>query len=860
MRRGWMRLWREAVTWPVLHPTWTLCAAAVVCVLCALGASRLRPEPALDSMFDAKDPASRALMTVLREFAAAEEMLLLVSTPQNQPANPDRLLSYARELEKAVAASPELSEVCDGVAYRADPDMMRFFREQLVPSGLYYLNDEQLEKAKERLSREGMQEQIAQNEALMSAPGPAATIARITLADPLRLHEFLMAQLAGARPFETYQNSDALLTPDGKSLLIRVRGNQPPSEIEYAKRFSSLVEQVAKRCNSSGLDLEFAGAYPIAAASERAIRADMVASVTSSVIALQVFFVLVYRRPLRMFLLAFLPVAMGVLIGFGAQSLFADAITPLTGVIGAILAGLAIDYSVHLISDYESHRRMGMSAREASGATVVAIAPALLAAWVTSAIGFAAVGTSSVPAIRGFAVLGLLGLTGAFLSALFVLPCLVALTDWRSAAQVNAKPQARFGLAPLLFSAHRHRLALIAVSCIALVACAVILVQSKDGVLPLETDLTVMHPRPNAPLAAQAKIASRFGASPDPMIVHLQAETPDELLHLAHEARRRLARSEVRQAGGIASSFGLADLLPDPDVSAKRSAMSAEQAGAVANQFREVIGESSFDPAAYEDYATFLQTLLTRESPPGLRELMGYRSLAMMLLSSRDVKQGTMPTQALMLVFPRTSLDTRQERGATIEAIRSAVSDLPGVTLTGVNVLGHDAEDTVRRDLPRVLLIALCAVVAYLAVHFRRPGPVLISLLPMATSLLVLLAMARLADVRLNLINLVAAPLLVGINVDYGIFVVTLVAGMRHKSLDELIGRISATCHGIMVCAATTVLGFGTLYFTSVPAIASLGFATAVGVTACFVLVMTLVLPIALVTRQAAEAKAALTH
>jgi uncharacterized protein len=68
--------------------------------------------------------------------------------------------------------------------------------------------------------------------------------------------------------------------------------------------------------------------------------------------------------------------------------------------------------------------------------------------------------------------------------------------------------------------------------------------------------------------------------------------------------------------------------------------------------------------------------------------------------------------------------------------------------------------------------------------------------------------------------------------------------------LRELITRISATCHGIVVCALSTTLGFGSLYFTSVPAIASLGFVTAVGVLACLVLIFTLVLPLLFILRR----------
>ena len=46
----------------------------------------------------------------------------------------------------------------------------------------------------------------------------------------------------------------------------------------------------------------------------------MIVSVTSSVLLLQVLFIVAYRKPVRYFLLAFVPVALGLLYGFGIRA------------------------------------------------------------------------------------------------------------------------------------------------------------------------------------------------------------------------------------------------------------------------------------------------------------------------------------------------------------------------------------------------------------------------------------------------------------------------------------------------------------------------------------------------------------
>ena len=842
----WAITWRRTLLWPIAHPIAAIVIAIAACLLAAAGASRLRPDSSIESMFATHDPASQALLGIMNRFGAAGELLILASTPDELPANPDQLSAFATRLEKQISDSADARELSGPITWRVDQQMRQFFEKELVPSGLFYLTDQQLEAARQRLTPEGMRQQIAQNEALIATPGPAAgAIAKVTLQDPLRLHEFILDRLMPDRPFQSYHNSEAFLTPDGKSLLIRIQGRRPPSDIDFAKQFCGVILNLAAGANTGSLRLEYAGAYPIAAASERAIRADMVASITSSVICLQLLFILAYRKPIRLFALAFLPVAMGVLLGFGVSAMLNIALTPMTAAIGAVLGGLAIDYSVYLISEYEAYRRMGEPPYTAATRSVLDVAPAVFAAWITSAMGFVAIGFSSIPAICQFSLLGTLGLSGAFFAAIGLLPALMSLTDRRDRLPQQHRAQMRLGTLPLLHLIMRFRRTCLALGVLLLVASVAILLQSREGILPMESDLTTMHPRPNPAMESQAKIAKRFGTSPDAMLLYLRADTPAQLVTLAHAARERLSAPQVKRQGGIRGTFGIADLLPDPTVvPARLEAVKKVDSARVVADFNAAIADSLFEPAKYQPYAEFLSTMLSRRSAPDMPALLKYPSLARNFLPRDAIENGAAPTEAIMIVFTANTLDVRQDRDAAIDAIRTALAGLSGVTLTGLGVLGHDTQVLLARDLPLLCGVAALAVVAYLLLHFRSVSAALLAVAPMAGSLLVLLAVARLIDQRLNMVNLVAAPLLIGIDVDYGIFLVSIARSRKWNNRESLARRIDSGTHAVLVCVASALLGFGTLYYTSVPAVASLGFAVGVGVLACMSLILLLVLPL----------------
>jgi uncharacterized protein len=357
----------------------------------------------------------------------------------------------------------------------------------------------------------------------------------------------------------------------------------------------------------------------------------------------------------------------------------------------------------------------------------------------------------------------------------------------------------------------------------------------------------VMHPRPNPALEAQAELSRTFGISPDSIIVHLQADSPRGLLELAHDVDARLQSPACREAG-VAASYGLATLLPDPRLAGGRvSAIGPGQADRVIADFRTAMSEAGFslDARAIQDYETFLRVLLTQQRAPSIDDLLPYRGLAEMMLP-RSALEGKPASQAMTLVFMTGDLSDRQRRDRAVQLMRQALSGLPGATPTGLSVAGYDTEAAIRHDLPRLVLLAVIAVTLYLAFHFRSLADSLLAMAPTLFGLTVLLAAMHLAGQKLNMINLVALPLLIGIDVDYGVFLVSLarVKNARRWTRDQLIDQLASVCHAVIMCAAATMIGFGSLAWTSVPAVRSLGFAVAVGIAACLFSVVFLVTPI----------------
>jgi predicted RND superfamily exporter protein len=759
-------------TWPARRPAPALLIALAAILLSILLVSRLRPDTSLEPMFSRDDPAGRAMLRVMNQFSAAEELIVMATAPH---ANPEALTAFAERLSSALDNSPAAAPLVASVTYRADEQTQRFFTEVLVPNGLFYLDDAEFEQAKQRLTREQMLEQFRRNEALVSAPGPAAqALSKTFLRDPLRLHEFILDRIASARPIETYKGSDAFISPDGRSILIRIAGNKPPSDIDFAKKLTRQITSIAQGVNHDNFQLDFTGSYAIATTAEAGIRRDMIATVTGSVILLQLLFVIVYRRPIRMFLLAFGPVAVGVLYGFASTAAFTHA--------------------------YPHHRRHRRHPRR-HGHRLHHPAPLALRPPAPSGpqrprcrddlhyprrprdlrrmchehSRLPAIGSSNVPALRDFAILGSLGLIGALIGTIFIMPAILVLTDREKSIAAS-----RVKFDGVLDHLQRRRRIWMSFSIALLCACIVPLLTTRDW-LPLESDLTVMHPRPNSPLDAERHIAERFGGSPGSLMIYLKAQTPQELVALAHDVKNRLSSDQVKTAG-ITGSFSLATLLPDPRLTPSRlSAIGEPTAQRILHDFNDVVDQTIFDPDGFEPYTQFLHHLLTRTTPPDITSLLP--TAPHDCHPAKAAAAQSLPTESLMLVFAhgKSGRARHPREGGYSDSILPLRSPRRYPHRPNPSS-SHNTEQITRRDLPRLVLIAAALAAGYLLLHFRNIPATLLALVPGIFGLLALLAFIRLSGQKLNMINLAALPLLIGIDVDYGIFLVHLALPPARKA------------------------------------------------------------------------------
>ncbi len=844
--RGLFAAWARLVT---ARPGVTLLITLILSIAALLAALQLEPATGVQDMLADDQPAAIALGKVLGHYALVDDLIVLARLPAvDATPNPDRLIAFAQRLEAELADDPMVADL----RYRSSTQAAAFIEDVVIPHGLYYLDDAQRAALTQRLTREAMDEQFAQNAAMLAAPGPAAgRLAKELIRDPLRLRDFLAEGAggftAGGGGGQFMEAVDAMVSVDGRAIMIRIAGSDSANNLKFTAAFMPRIREAVDVANGDaglgGLRVDYTGAYAIAELSASQTRADMIRSCTGSILLLVVVFIVVYRHPMAFWLLK-LPVYAAIVTAFGVYALVSGRLTPVTAVAGAVLAGLGIDYCVHVLSHHETVKRArgNRDERDAAVHTVAAVGPAVMAACVTSLIAFGAVLSSSVQSLREFALLGMLGLGLALLASVTVLPALlVALGSTRCAKQ--GLSATRFDLAPLVRHVARHpkRFVWLSTTLVAVAGFTVLMgaVDRTGWHLPIafDSDLHALHPRPHPPLDTQDTLAEVFGTATDSLMILVEADTPDQMLATADAVQRRFAAPDAVPSG-TAGVLGPSTLLPPPSDAA---AWPETRVEAVVQDLRDSAEAAGFRAASFAPMQDFLRTLLSNAAPT-FADVTPYPQLAGMVLPKGQAQ----PTQGLVLVTLARPWATVQDRDATIEAARQAMAELPGATLTGISVVGYDTQQAIGGHLTTLLLIAGGLVLGWLLIFFRRPGDLVLALLPSAAGLLALVTCAEVLGWTLNAINLIALPLVVGIGVDDGIFLVAIARRCRKlgETRRSLVDQLAASAHAVTMTSLTTGLAFGSLAFTSVPAIRSLGWFTAVGVGAAWAAALMLLLPV----------------
>lgn len=618
--------------------------------------------------------------------------------------------------------------------------------------------------------------------------------------DPLNLYgDFLAQQLPSGGRLRL--SRDVLVAPSdrGPYVMVSAESTADPFSLSDNARVEGVIAGTIAQVTQAhpGTEVLTSGVVRHAAAASAQGQAELATFGTVSTIAIVLLVVLTFRgvRPL---LLTLLSLAVGTLAALTLTALAFGRVHLITLVFGSTLTGVGVDYSIHFFADQFRHQKK-WDVHE----TLHHVGPAIAIGMFATVLGYMALLLLPFPGLRQMAVFSITGIVAACGTVLCAHPMFANRVP--AAHRPRALAFARW-LGDLPLSGKLRGFSLAALAALAL-ACAAGIAR-----LSFVDDIRSLQSTPDWLKLQESRVRELLGGGFDTRFFLVEGADAEQLLQREEALRERLDVLVARGAlGGYqAVSRGLPSKQRQQDNHAALAQAVYSSEGALA----QVLAAAGYDRAAIE------------------RQRSAFGAADPLTPAQWRASPVSAPLRGLWLESASAPLG----RGAASAVSLSGVKDLEALQALGDSALpGVQFVDRVARVsaiLHRFRIEAsvglLCAFAIIAGVMAWRYGPstgARLMVAPVGGAALTLATLGALG-VSANLFNILALLLVLGMGVDYAVF-------MREGHTAR-----STVIMAILLAGLMTLLSFGLLAMSSTPFIRSLGLTVMLGVSFTFLLAL----------------------
>ncbi len=629
------------------------------------------------------------------------------------------------------------------------------------------------------------QQSVLQHEALRAAFTPTGLMRAVNFADdPLGLaNDYFMQQLppTGAAQLDgkvlvvpTEQQTYVLLTAE-------LNGSPFATQVQEAATAAlSTARTAAEQAIAPvKIDVVMSGTMQHAKAARERATAELSTFGAIETVLVMVLLIAVFSalRPLG---LGALTMALAFVAGLCVTHFVFGAVHVLALVFGSSLIGGVIDYSIHFFAD-----RFRGDPQWTPASAVAHVGGAILLGFCTTVLGYVVLLVVPFPGLRQIALFCVAGLTMGCFTVLCAYPVLYTVpahsAAWGPALGRWLTRQFKPGWNKM---------------CVAIALLLVMAALLGLFKVNLQDDVRALQSSPPELIAAEKRVADLLQSGIESRYFLVQGADAQAVLQAELQLSRQL--DDMKAAGRLKAYTAVSRAVPSLTQQEQAHRLMITQVTNEQGVLPGLLRQLGFSPA---DAATRSQAFAAGSTPLQVQEWLAseasrpYRDLWLGRLHEDGGNYASIVTLAGV---------------QDVAALRAAAQSVSGVRLIDRVQSVSDVLRSYREAISWLLCVVYVIAIGLLSFHYGwREAPLL--LLPSALASGVTLGLFGWLGIPVNLFTLLALWLVLGLGVDYGIF-------LRH-------GRtaLPTAVLSVSLSATTTLLAFGMLAFSATPFIRSIG-------------------------------------
>ena len=571
---------------------------------------------------------------------------------------------------------------------------------------------------------------------------------------------------------------------------------------QYIRLVQEAIDQTELEQDIPDLVINLTGSLVVRLEENQFIESDLKkAAVLAALLASCI--ILFYTRSWFSIPLIIFPLLLSLTYTFALTRLLIGHLNVISGFLVAILMGLGIDYGIHLYIRFKQELLKGKTIADAAELVVTQVGRSGLIAMLTTISVFSILGFSDFPGFSEFGRIATLGIICAFLSYYFIFPAQALFYDkihWLR------KPRPRLFTFKIsnLYSTTPYFLSTL----------FLLLMVASLFLLPgISFEYDFQKLKGESPASEYETVATDdFGFAFSPTLI-LTPEKED--LFEIHTALEKIKRRSGDQTI-IGTKYSL-NMFSREEYESKKD---------VITRIRKLVYDNmdiikfSLGNDRYENFKKLVnvEPFDEKQIPDNLKKKLRAEDDYLVLLLSPADKN-----------FFRVE-NIYQLKKEVVELKRMMAEENIKVSVLNENLIAAEILDWVKEKGPTAMGIAFALVFLILVVDLCSIRLAVITFLPLFTGLALTGALMSVFNVKLNFINIVMLPSIVGIMIDHCIY-------LSHHILDYSKGAslksLQETGSAIILSALTSLAGYTSLNIAHHDGIKSIATVVELGIITC---------------------------
>ncbi|MBF0263674.1 MAG: MMPL family transporter [Gammaproteobacteria bacterium] len=573
--------------------------------------------------------------------------------------------------------------------------------------------------------------------------------------------------------------------------------------------------------NDFKLDYILSGAPVFALDSKQIISQQIKYISTAAFIVLMVFLWWVFRSIKVLIVIGF-PLAFAALTGLTVVNLIDGYIHGITIAFGITIIGVAIDYPIHLYSHYYFHEKNTSDINQ----TIKIIWPKLRLGLITTIIGFSAILFSDLSGLRQLGIFAITGLIAAAMLTRYLLPSLISSVPGNHQNEQIVKSLTnQISKWQFLLSQPGPK---IITTLIILVSCSLLIINQASL---WENDLSAMSPIAPAKKQQDFNLRKAIGIPELRYALIVKSNSLENVLQQSEQLKPVL-NTFINDK--LISGFDMAaNYFPSQQWQSKRQ-QELQNISNLSSNIIDVINKLGLNENAFAPFiesienSHLLPMLASEQSLNELPENFISNQLNSLLLSPKEQLnlQHTVTNDWLAIIPLKGVSDKFKDQWSQ----QDTSSD---VRLLDIKLNAQEMIADYRQQAFYWFFIGLFLIILVLIFSGYKLNNMLALVVPFTGAIVLTISTLVLLGYSLSIFHLVCLLLIVGIGIDYSVFMLNSLPDENALEIDVIKVR---SAFSVIICVFSTLIMFGALSFSDMPVLNAIGLTAFFGALYAFIL------------------------